>query len=91
MLNCRQVTRLVSRSMDSKLPWYQRLGVRIHLWYCVWCRRYAEQVRFLRRASHDLAGELDAAPEGALSPEAKDQMRERLRQAIKENPPATQK
>ena len=30
MMNCRQVTRLVSQSMDAKLPWYRSLAVRFH-------------------------------------------------------------
>jgi hypothetical protein len=55
MLNCRQVTRLVSQSMDEQLPWYRRLAVRVHLLYCVWCRRYASQVLFLRKAARELA------------------------------------
>ena len=88
MLNCRQVTRLVSQSLEVRLPWRQRLVVRIHLCYCVWCRRYSRQIRFLRRAGrHALAADLEAPPEVALPPEVKARLRERLREALKEPPP----
>jgi hypothetical protein len=87
MLNCRQVTRLVSQSMEVRLPWYQRAGVRFHLLYCVWCRRYASQVQFLRKAAKGLAMETQNASASRLSPEAKEQMRKRLEEALK-NPPS---
>jgi len=88
MLNCRQVTRLVSRSMDAKLRWYQWLGMRIHLLYCVWCRRYAAQVHFLHQACKQLGSEPGISPSHTLSPEAKAQMRARLQEATKDEPPS---
>jgi hypothetical protein len=74
--------------MDAKLPWHCRLAVRLHLLYCVWCRRYAAQIQFLRRASRELAAEALAAPAQTLSGEAKQQMGARLREALKD-PPST--
>jgi hypothetical protein len=82
MLNCRQVTRLLSRSMDAKLPWQQRLALRIHLLYCVWCRRYADQILFLRKATGNFAYGAGGAGPVKLSDEAKERIRERLRQAM---------
>jgi len=90
MLNCREVTRLISQSMDSKLPWHRRLGMRVHLLYCVWCRRYAAQLQLLRKAARELPPEaLDAAPK-KLSNEAKEQMRARLREDLKNLPPSSE-
>ena len=91
MLNCRQVTRLVSQSMDANLRWYQSLGIRLHLLYCVWCRRYAAQLQFLRKASKELALEVDAVPSHALSTEARDTIRARLREASRNDPPPSNK
>ena len=88
MLNCRQVTRLVSKSMDARLPWHQRLAIRFHLLYCVWCRRYAAQIQFLRKAAKGLATKTAEASTSKLSPEAKEQMRKRLEEALK-NPPSS--
>ena len=90
MLNCRQVTRLVSQSMDAKLRWYQWLGMRIHLLYCVWCRRYASQIRFLHKACDHLDPETEANPTHTLSSEAKDKMRARLQEAMKDETPSAQ-
>ena len=90
MLNCKQVTRLVSRSMDTRLPWYQRLGVRIHLLYCVWCRRYAAQVEILRRVAQALQSEPFDEQGPKLSDDAKDLMRQRLQEALKSPPPHSQ-
>jgi hypothetical protein len=89
MLNCRQVTRLVSQSMDARLRWYQRLGVRVHLLYCVWCRRYAAQLQLLRNATRELRPEVDALPAHSLSNEAKDKIRTCLREAMRDNPPSS--
>ena len=90
MLNCRQVTRLVSQSMDTKLRWYQWLGMRIHLLYCVWCRRYASQIRFLHKTCNQLAPETQTSPSHTLSSEAKEKMRTRLQEAMKDEPPSPQ-
>jgi hypothetical protein len=76
--------------MDAKLPWHQRLGVRFHLLYCVWCRRYAAQIQFLRRATSDLAVEAIGPSAPKLSGEAKEQMRKRLQEALKPPPPSLQ-
>lgn len=87
MLNCRQVSRLVSQSMDARLPWHQRLAVRFHLLYCVWCRRYARQLQFLRKAARGLSAEPANASAPKLSGEAREQMCKRLEQALKNSPP----
>ncbi len=71
--------------MDARLSWPQRLAVRFHLLYCVWCRRYTRQIRFLRKAAGALAGAPDQTGETKLSPEGKEQIRQRLAQAIREN------
>ena len=49
--SCRQASRLQSEALDFNLPFLQRVGLRIHLLLCKWCRRYGEQIRFLREAA----------------------------------------
>ena len=90
MLNCRQVTRLVSQSVDTRLRWYQWLGMRIHLLYCVWCRRYASQIHFLHKTCKNLDAQSESTPAHTLSGEAKEKMRARLHEAIKDEPPPSQ-
>ena len=49
MFNCREVTRLVSQSLDSDLPFFQRVGIRMHLMMCRYCSRCRRQLLFLRK------------------------------------------
>ncbi len=46
--SCREVSHLTSQAMDESLPWRKRLGLRLHLMMCVWCRRNAEQLELMR-------------------------------------------
>ena len=88
MLNCKHVARLTSQAMDSKLPWYQRLLIRVHLLYCVWCRRYTAQLQFLQKAAKEVVGESADISGLKLSGETKEQMRKRLQNVLK-NPPSS--
>jgi hypothetical protein len=90
MLNCRDVTRLISQSMDAQLPWHRRLAVRVHLLYCVWCRRYASQLQFLRKAARELPPEALEVPPLRLSVGDKERMRARLHDALKNFPPSSE-
>jgi hypothetical protein len=86
MLNCREATRLISQSLDAKLPWHRRLALRFHLLYCIWCRRYAAQLQFLRMAARGLPPEALYAPSAKLSSEEKEKMRARLQESLKNRP-----
>lgn len=48
MYNCREVTQMVSESLDRELSFYQRIGIRMHLLMCKLCSRYQKQLLFLR-------------------------------------------
>ena len=39
---CREVVRLLSQSMEVKLPLTTRIKIRIHYLICVWCYRYGQ-------------------------------------------------
>jgi hypothetical protein len=72
MFNCREVTRLVSESLDRELSLGQRIGIRIHFMMCKLCPEAKKQMLFLREAMHRLAMEdMASGPDGALSPEAR--------------------
>jgi hypothetical protein len=79
--SCRQASRLQSETLERKLSASQRLGLRIHLLVCKWCRRYGAQVRFLHEAAHK-------HPEEVLEPASQklpDAARERIRQRLRDN------
>jgi hypothetical protein len=78
---CRDAARLLSESMDRRLPLAERVGLRIHLLLCGLCRRYGRQLVFLRRLVEAFTRitETPATPEASeLSPEARVRIRERL-------------
>ncbi len=50
MTSCKDVSALVSRSLDDRLTWSQRLQVRAHLAMCSACRNFERQSRFLSHA-----------------------------------------
>ena len=81
MLSCKEVSRLVSESLDRELSWRQRLSLRMHLLMCSLCSRFRRQMLFLSDAAHAFAaaGEANALPAHIrLSPEA----RQRIKQAL---------
>jgi hypothetical protein len=50
MISCKDVSRLVSRQEDARLPYWQQVRLRLHLSICVACANFERQVRFLRTA-----------------------------------------
>ncbi len=76
---CREVTRLQSAALDHPLSVPRRIGLRLHLLLCKWCRRYGRQLRFLRAAAHEHPDDLTESEPHSLSQEARDRMKEKLR------------
>lgn len=77
--SCREATRLQSEAMDRPLRLRQRIGLRIHLILCRWCRRYGRQIGFLRSVAHEHEKHDQTLPPQTLRPEAKERMKERLK------------
>jgi hypothetical protein len=83
---CREVTRLVSASMDQRLPFGTRVRIGMHLAMCRFCSGFARQMRLLRQAVRErgeqLAADLNDAAMG-LSDEA----RQRIKAALRDDLP----
>ena len=47
VLNCREVSRIVSSGELEQLGFVKKLRIRFHLLICRECRRYAEQIRVI--------------------------------------------
>lgn len=72
MLKCQDTSQLISESFDRKLTLRERLGIRMHLTMCRFCRRYKKQLEFIRGLMAAYRRHLDQNPaEGQLSTEAK--------------------
>ncbi len=83
MLRCREVSELVSESMERTLPLGTRMQVWMHLMLCRFCAGFAAQIRLFRRAARQsperLAGDT-SSPEAILSQEAREQIKAALRE-----------
>ncbi len=82
MLSCKDVTRLISQSMDRSLPMGKRIGVRLHVLMCRFCARYERQLLLIRETVRRIAAMEDQpepSPGDPLSVEAKARIRRSLR------------
>jgi len=81
--SCREAVRLQSEAMDHPLPPARRLGLRIHLMLCKWCRRYGSQLEFLRTANRQDVKSPSPTSSAGMSPEARKRIQQRLEEARK--------
>lgn len=51
MDTCRKISIMLSEGMDRDLTPWERVRIRIHLFICEACTRFARQLRILRQAS----------------------------------------
>lgn len=49
MMNCKEVTRLYSKSLDHKISLIQKLQLLFHFRMCKLCSKYKTQLKFLKR------------------------------------------
>jgi hypothetical protein len=80
MLSCKDVSQLISESMDRSLPFYQRVLMWLHLLMCKYCSRCKEHFEALRAASCHVelnGNELDASR--ALSNDGKERLKKFLK------------
>lgn len=82
MFKCKEVTRMVSESLDRKLPLYQRIGVRIHLLMCKFCSRFKKQLLFLRET---IRLHVERGKDTELSTKLPPEARERIIKSIQNN------
>ena len=75
--DCKEAVRLQSDALERPLSFPQRMGLRIHLLLCKWCRRYGKHIAFLRIVARDCDHVHE--PVQALPPAA----RERIIRSIK--------
>ena len=78
---CKQMSVLMSESMERPLSVRERVVLRLHLWVCIWCVWYFEHLQLLRATLRErAAADDDATAALHLSLEA----RERIKRTLKE-------
>jgi hypothetical protein len=81
---CREVLRVLSQSMDSKLSLTMRIKLRLHYLVCAWCQRYEKQLHELRKFASSASDYVDDFSSDTLSPTAKARLKEALREDQRE-------
>jgi hypothetical protein len=78
--HCHDITRLLSESSEHTLPLRTRLLIRLHFCVCIWCRRYREHLKLMRKLSAKFPEK--GCEEGAnLSIEARERLNRALQKA----------
>lgn len=80
---CKQMAPVMSESLERPLTLRERVMLKLHLWVCVWCVWYLENLRTMREAlrargarEEEAAGDVDSAVK--LSEEARERIRRTL-------------
>lgn len=64
---CKDATMLVEKQLQQQsLPLLQRIGLRLHLLYCIYCRRYAKQSRAIDKHLDGFVAQTDILPDESL-------------------------
>lgn len=63
MLNCHEVTRLVSESKERPLLLKEKMALKMHTMMCSGCRNFEKQIDMIRQTSHAFAKGADEKKE----------------------------
>jgi hypothetical protein len=77
---CREVVKLLSQSMEVKLPVTTRIKIRFHYLICIWCYRYGKQLHALRKITSSLPEHVDDCSQETLPDSSKERMKQVLRE-----------
>ena len=76
LTTCKKTTELTSRAMDIRLPFPERVAMRLHLAVCKNCARFAQQLLVMRRQFRIETATNDDVP--GLTPEARQRIETQL-------------
>ena len=66
--------------MDKELSLMMRIKLRIHYLMCSFCERYMKQLKYIRQVSREFPEKIGEISDAKLSTEAKERLKEALRQ-----------
>lgn len=82
-MKCKEVTRLLSESLDRELPWRARIGIWLHFVFCRCCARYVQNVRLIREVFKHRRARLEVEPAAEEGPALSDEARDRMKNLLK--------
>jgi len=77
---CPEVVRILSLGMDKERALMMRIKLQIHYLMCSFCERYMKQLKYIRQVSREFPEKIGEISEAKLSTEAKERLKEALRQ-----------
>ncbi len=80
---CREMVRILSRSMDEPMPLTMRIKKRLHFLICCWCQRYEEQLRYIHETSRRFLEHADEASNVPFPPDVKERIKQKLTDQIR--------
>jgi hypothetical protein len=78
---CEGMARLSSESLDRELGRLEQLTLKSHLIYCIACRRYLRQLKFMRAALERFGPQLKT-DDPLAGPRLPDKARARIKRAL---------
>ncbi len=78
---CKEMVKIITASMDSKLSWTEWLMMKMHLLACDPCVNFLKQIKFIRTALSHSDEPLDEAQHISLSDAARERMKDALNSA----------
>ncbi len=80
--SCTEMTHLLSEEMDHTLPFFTRFKMRVHFLTCCYCKRYMENLHYIRKLFRASASNSDKISSEQLSPETKARLKQTLRDQL---------
>ncbi len=59
MLDCKQVSQIISQSLDRNLTMQERFALKLHLFICKYCKRHSQQMLTLRVAIKQMTASIE--------------------------------
>jgi hypothetical protein len=81
MKSCREVSRLVSESMDRELSFWERMSLWFHLGMCKLCAEFSTNLQRLRDMARRYAQGIESDA-GSFGAALSDEARQRIKRAL---------
>ena len=59
IISCKHASQLISKSLDQRLPFFDRVSLRLHLLICNVCSRFRQQLYTLKSAIKELLSQTE--------------------------------
>jgi hypothetical protein len=76
---CNEMTHLISEEMDHSLPGHVRFKMHVHYLICCYCKRYRDNLRYIRFLLRRIQEHLDEVSGLTLGPDEKERIKQALR------------